>query len=157
MPFDRLMGWIDQNGEVRDDSLPVVVPRKRRGTLWLYGQWWFQMSQNAAIELSKDKDLRGRPKDVLLYLYGTLDFDNYVETNASRIGREIDIDASAVRKCLRLLRDKGVILEGPSVGNSRTWRLNPKYGFKGNPVGKVTRDGHGRLRLVVDNSGSEIP
>ncbi|EAV6897715.1 hypothetical protein FA598_25430, partial [Salmonella enterica] len=38
---------------------------------------------------------------------------------------------SAVSRAIRHLLEFGIILEGPKIGRSKTYRLNPQFGWKG--------------------------
>ena len=50
-----------------------------------------------------------------------------------------------------LLERKGLILRGPKLGHSHAWRLNPDYGYKGDPEGKVCQpDGKKTVFRVID-------
>lgn len=109
------------------------------------------MSQDPLLMLAKDKELRGRPMAVLTYLLAVLDFENFVQVPQSEIAAELDIGRSHVSEAISLIESKGILLRGPKVGRSSSWRLNPHYGFKGNPRGKVYRTRNGELRLVSNN------
>lgn len=151
MAGERIVGWLDEHGEVHD-GVPVFVGRQRKGIEQIYGRRFFTMSQDPLVMLAKDKDLRGRPRAVLDYLLAYLDFENFVQVPQTEIAAELDIGRSHVSEAIKLLEEKGILLRGPKVGRSSSWRLNPLYGFKGDPRGKVRRSRTGELRLVTNNS-----
>ena len=63
----RKLGSIDLNtGEILD-GVPVYVQAKVK-----WNEGFFMGIQDAFIEIAKDKDLSGRPKDVLMYLLESL-------------------------------------------------------------------------------------
>jgi hypothetical protein len=55
-----------------------------------------------------------------------------------------------VSRAISLLVSKGILIRGPKVGHSYAFQLNPTYGYKGNPRGKVynTADGHAAFRVI---------
>jgi len=156
----RFVEWYDEDGEIHKD-MPIHFVRpynpkprqkKRVGFTDMYGFGkWGGSSDAGAVMIAKDKELRkGLTLAIYEYLKGTVGFNNYILTNATIISRELDINDAHVRRSLRLLKEKGVIIEGPSVGNARSLRLNPNYYYKGNPS-DVEVDKLGNLNLVVNN------
>jgi hypothetical protein len=66
------------------------------------------------------------------------------------------MEKAQVSKAIKLLVNKGILLRGPRVGHSYAFRLNPTYGYKGNPRGKVLSMGDGRnVFRLVDGSKEE--
>lgn len=110
-------------GELLD--VPLHVPPSRKPTI--YGSRWFQMSQDAATLLAKDKELRGQTHAVLLYLYGKLDFDNYLTISQQEIADTLDMYQPDVSKSLSKLVKKEILLKE----STNRYRLNPDYGWKG--------------------------
>ena len=118
----------ERTGELM--NLPVYLnsPQKRPT---IYGDRWFQMAQDPLIEMAGDIELRGIPMAVLLYMCGRLDFDNYVKISQQEIADSIKASRPNVNKAVKLLLRKQVLIRGPSVGQSNSYRLNPAYGWKG--------------------------
>ena len=96
-----------------------------------YERGWIMNSQEALIEIAKDKDLQGRTLRVFLYLCGILDFHNLIQIPQVEICKELDLKRSHVSLSIKILIDKGIILQGSKVGRSFAYRLNPDYGWKG--------------------------
>ena len=62
-----------------------------------------------------------------------------------------------VSRAIKLLLDKSIIERHPDVGNAYAFRLNPTYGYKGDPRGKVISLGDGRaaFRVIEGNKKSQ--
>ena len=107
------------------------------------------MAQAALMTLAKDKELTGRPRRVLDYLMAVLDFENFVQVSQADIAEELDLHRPDVSSAIKLLEQKEILIPGPKIGRSKCWRLNPNFGYKGNPNGKVKRHSQkGNLYLV---------
>ena len=96
-----------------------------------YAGGWLMNNQKALELLSKQKDFKGETLRVLLFLMSRLDFENLIEISKVEISKELDIHRVNVSKAFKQLIDKGILLEGPKVGRSFAYRLNPDYGWKG--------------------------
>lgn len=74
----KIKGYVDKyTGE--DYGFPVVCGRKRNP----YGNGWVMNSQDAAILLAKDKDIKGETHRVLWFIIGILDFENWVQLSVT--------------------------------------------------------------------------
>lgn len=130
-PRTRKIGAIDiHTGEVLD-GVPVLIPSRQPSP---YGERWMQLHQEPLIEIACDKEITLQHHRVLMYLNAILDFDNWIYTQPTEIGRALGIHRSNVRAVLRLLEKKQIIIPGPRVGNAPTYRLNPLFGWKGKIV-----------------------
>ena len=96
-----------------------------------YSGGWIMNSQEALKLIAKDKDLQGRTLRIFLYLCGILDFENLIQIPQVEICRELDLKRSNVSLAIKILVDKGILIQGPKVGRSFAYRLNPDYGWKG--------------------------
>ena len=96
-----------------------------------YSGGWVMNSQEALKLIAKDKDLQGRTLRVFLYLCGILDFENLIQIPQIEICKELDLKRSNVSLAVKTLVDKGILIQGPKVGRSFAYRLNPDYGWKG--------------------------
>ncbi|NJO93148.1 MAG: MarR family transcriptional regulator [Hydrococcus sp. RM1_1_31] len=122
----NLKGYVDKyTGE--EFGFPVIVGRKRNP----YGKGWVMNSQDAAILLAKDKDIKGETHRVLWLIIGILDFENWVQLSITEIAKELGMHQPDVSKAMRVLEDKQIILRGPKVGRSYAFMLNPEFGWKG--------------------------
>jgi hypothetical protein len=135
----RNLGTIDLNtGEILD-GVPVYVHAKIK---WREG--WFMGIQDAFLALAKDKEICGRTRRVLDYMFGKLGFENYICIQQKEICEALDLKKQNVSSAIKLLLKKGIILPGPKLGRTNSYRLNPTYGWKG----KVTNLAKTRLELV---------
>jgi DNA-binding transcriptional ArsR family regulator len=123
---ERNLGTIDlDTGEIISKGVPVYVPAKRQNG---FGRW-FAMAQDALRVLkqfSRLEDCR-----VLFALLEKLDYENLITANQAEIARDLGMKRSSVNQTIKRLIAAGAILEGPKVGVSRTYRLNPSFGWKG--------------------------
>ena len=88
--------------------------------------------QDSFIELAKDQELTLEHKNILLYLFGRLDFENFIQQKPIGNSRII---RNAKTKCIKsnensLYKNK-LSWKGQKVGRSKCYRLNPNYGWKG--------------------------
>lgn len=92
---------------------------------------WFMCFQEGFKELAKDRELRGAPRSVLDYLMSILDYENDLKITQAIIAKELNIGTNRVSEAIKVLLDKKIILKGPKLGCSWSYRLNHKYGWKG--------------------------
>jgi DNA-binding transcriptional regulator GbsR (MarR family) len=125
-PTGKLKGYVDKyTGE--EFGFPVIVGRKRNP----YGKGWVMNSQDAAILLAKDKDIKGETHRVLWLIIGILDFENWVQLSVTEIAKELKMHRPDVSKAMKVLEEKEIILRGPKLGRSYAFMLNPEFGWKG--------------------------
>ena len=105
---------------------------------------WFMAFQDSFAAIAKDPDMNGETFRVLTYLYSLLDFKNYIQQSQKEVAEGLGMRKEHVSRAMKLLTSKRIVLEGPRVGRSRSYRLNPNYGWKG----KVKTMQEYRLRLV---------
>lgn len=111
------------------ESVPVWVGGKPVHSI--YGNRWFMASQDAWDELSKNERLVGRPTQVLIYLLGKLDFENWIYLQQTDISKDLKLQKTHVSKYIGLLCKEKILLKGPKIGNGYGYRLNPNFGWKG--------------------------
>ena len=139
----RRLGTIDlDTGEVLTEGIPIWIGRKPR-----INNGWFMAFQDAFEILSKDRELTGEANRVLLYLFSRLDFDNFIQVQQSDIAQALDLKKQNVNRCIRILSKKEIILKGPKIGRSSSFRLNPNFGWKGK-VSSLREAQREHLKLV---------
>lgn len=114
---------------------------------------WIAMAQKALKEIARDKDLKLESKNVLYWLLGELDFENYLLVNQSEVAKELDMQQANVSRAIKSLTSKGVFIPGPKAGRFRTFRLNPHYGWKGK--GRNHQEAIKRHNLEVIQGGKQ--
>ncbi len=118
------------SGELLEGFVAVVQPKRRNG----FRKGWLAMAQDA-LSLLATADLTGRDYKVLMALLARLDFDNLIQVNQAEVAREIGIRRSHFSESVGKLIDLGALIEGPRVGVHKTYRLNPRFGWKGSASG----------------------
>ena len=127
MATRRLIGHIDANGEIHEGAvLALVVPKRKNG----FDEGWVAVAQNAYLALA-NSGLGLDARRVLDILLARLDFENWIHLPQSEIAAMLNMQRSHVSRAMRDLEKVGVILRGPKVGRSITYRINPNFGWKG--------------------------
>ena len=101
----------------------------------------------------KRPDMTGETMKVLMYLFGKLDFENFIQQTQIDVAEGLGMRKQNVNRAMQILTAKQIVLEGPKVGRSKCYRLNPNYGWKGkvkNPsrIAKGTIQSHRRWQRV---------
>ena len=96
-----------------------------------------QVNQDFLQEFAARRDVGAEVLRVFLYLNARLDFENIIQVPQLEIAEKLGIKRQNVYRATRQLEDLGIILRGPKVGRSSSWRLNPNAGWKGKNCGTV--------------------
>lgn len=144
----RRLGAIDLDTGEMVNGVNIYDTQKRTGFQLLYGWNYCFMSQNSMMKIAADKELTGQQLRVFLYLTGKMDFENFLRIRQEDIAKELDMQKADVSRAMKLLETKGVLQRGPKVAQSYTWRMNPNYGYKGDPRGKVRKERDGSLQFI---------
>ena len=130
----KKLGQIDLGtGEILEDGFVAYVAPKRRNGFSKEG--WVAMANHAMAVLKQVRsidDLR-----VLFALIEQLDFENLIVANQAEIARDLEMKAHNVNRSVKNLIALGAIFEGPRIGVSRSYRLNPEFGWKGSAKNHV--------------------
>ena len=100
----------------------------------LMGSSWMQVNQQFLEEFASRKDVTGEVLRVFLYLNARLDFENIIQVPQTEIAERLGLQPQNVHRAIKQLEALGVIIRGPKVGRSSSWRLNPQAGWKGKVV-----------------------
>jgi len=117
-----------ETGEVLAGFVAYVVPRRANG---FTGGWMATAQQAAMMVAQHRKELGEEGLAVLWMLVAKLDFENHLLLNQAELGRELGMHRQSVQQAIKKLMGLGILLEGPKVGQSRSYRLNPEFGWKG--------------------------
>jgi hypothetical protein len=109
-----------------------------------YATEWTALNQDAVLSLVQDRDLTGETWRVLVGVIGLMDHQNHIRVRPCDVAEHLGIVTGNVSRQIKLLASKGVLLPG----KRRAWRLNPLYGFKGDPDRGLRRAPGGELVLV---------
>ena len=126
----RLQQIDSETGEIIDGFVAYVVPKRKNG----FGQGWLAMAQNGAERLAQS-NLSGNDFKVLMKLLSVLDYENLIQVSQAEIARELNMHRQHVQRSIKRLLDLGIVLEGVKIGISRSYRLNPNFGWKGSAKG----------------------
>jgi len=94
------------------------------------GGGFFMAQQEGFIHLAK-LGLKGQEMQILMYVLGKLDFENWIRISQAEISKELDIARSHISAGIKKLVEQGILHKGPKVGTSWTYRLDPSFGVKG--------------------------
>lgn len=124
----KRLGQVDlETGEVIEDGFIAYVAPKRENA---FGKRWLAMAQDM-MDITAKSDLTGSDYKVLMLLLSRLDYENLLVINQSELAEYIGMTRNNFSRSMRNLIEKGIILKGPRIGVSRSFRLNPTYGWKG--------------------------
>ena len=126
----RLQQIDSETGEIIDGFVAYVVPKRKNG----FGQGWLAMAQNGA-EILAQSNLSGNDFKVLMKLLSVLDYENLIQVSQAEIARELNMHRQHVQRSIKRLLDLGILLEGVKIGISRSYRLNPNFGWTGSAKG----------------------
>ena len=62
-------------------------------------------------------------------------YENLIKVNQAEVSEQVGMNRHNVNRSIKKLIELGVILEGVKIGISRSYRLNPNFGWKGSAKG----------------------
>jgi len=139
-----------ETGEPLEGEFVAIVARRRTNG---FQQGWVAMAQAPLDLLADDPHISGEELRVLLKILGRLDFNNLLVLNQADLARQMNLHRQAVQRGIRRLVARKVVLEGPRIGVSRSYRLNPRFGWKGSAKGHVVAlndAGREHLKAIQD-------
>jgi len=96
-----------------------------------YNTGWVMNSQKALEAIAIDKEITGRIHRVLWLLIANLDFENWIQIPQKEICEKLNMKKPDVSSAIKILEKKEIILRGPKLGRSYSFRLNPDFAWKG--------------------------
>jgi len=123
----KRLGQVDLNtGEVLEEGfIAYIAPKRQNG----FGRW-IAMAQEMFMNIA-NLGLNNTDHRVYMALLSQLDFENLLVVNQSQLAEALGIQRQNFSKSVQRLLKEGIILQGPKIGVSRSFRLNPTYGWKG--------------------------
>lgn len=94
------------------------------------GKGWLALYTDVAEWLAIQR-LTGEQYSVMLFLFGKLDFDNYLSVGLQDIADKTGIKLPNISRAMRKLKELNIIIEGPVSGKFKSYRLNPYVAHKG--------------------------
>ena len=129
--MNRHMQQIDQQtGEVVEGFVAYVVPKRKNG----FQKGWMAMAQEAMMMLAQS-NLTGNDMKVMWAMLARLDYENLIQVNQAEVAEQVGMNRHNVNRSIKKLIELGVVLEGVKIGISRSYRLNPNFGWKGSAKG----------------------
>ena len=129
--MNRHMQQIDQQtGEVIEGFVAYVVPKRKNG----FQKGWMAMAQEAMMMLAQS-NLTGNDMKVMWAMLARLDYENLIQVNQAEVAEQVGMNRHHVNRSIKKLIELGVVLEGVKIGISRSYRLNPNFGWKGSAKG----------------------
>lgn len=111
-------------GEEVGSFVAVIRPRQKSAF-----ERHFTMNQDALKILART--LTGEQFKVLMMLLADLDYENYIQVAQADIADSLNMQKTNVSRSIKSLLELSVILQGPKIGRSHSYRLNPSFGWKG--------------------------
>ena len=95
---------------------------------------------------------------VLWMLFVYLDFENHLVISQAVIARELGMQRQNVQRAIKRLIEIGTLLEGPKIGQNRSYQLNPEFGWMGSAENHVKAlDEHRRKRMKAARITGLVP
>lgn len=113
-----------ETGEDLGGFVAVIRPKQKSSF-----ERHFTMNQ-AALKIIAT-ELNHEQTKVLMMLLADLDYENYIQVAQIDIAEALRMQKTHVSRAIKNLIEFGIIIEGPKIGRSKTYRLNPQFGWKG--------------------------
>ena len=142
--MNRHMQQIDhQTGEVVEGFVAYVVQSaktdfRKDGWQWL----------KEAMMMLAQSNLTGNDMKVMWAMLARLDYENLIQVNQAEVSEQVGMNRHNVNRSIKKLIELGVILEGVKIGISRSYRLNPNFGWKGSAKASHREALHEHLKVI---------
>ncbi|MGR5968999.1 replication/maintenance protein RepL [Bacillus paranthracis] len=114
----------EETGEIQQY---LLTPAKKKK---VYKGDWVMMFQEGLTHVAK-LNLKGETLRVYMILLAKLDYENWLRVRQQDIADELNIKKQAVSRAIKELFEHGILVKGPKVGASNTYRLDPSFAFRG--------------------------
>ncbi len=121
----RIITQVERSTREELGGFVAVIRPKQKSSF----QWHFTRSQAALITIANE--LNHDQMRVLMALLAELDYENYIQVAQIDVAEALTMQKTKVRRAVKNLIDLGVILDGPKIGRSKTYRLHRQFGWKG--------------------------
>ena len=105
----------------------------------------FFMAIQDGFEWLSRQNFSGETLRVLMHVMAKLDFENYILVKQADVAAALGMRQENVSRAMKVFTQAGVIHIGPKLGQVKTYRLDPSFGFKGRAknMGKLLELVHG--------------
>ncbi len=134
-----------ETGESINGFVAVIRPKQKSSF-----ERHFTMNQAALLTIANQ--LTHEQTRVLLALLTNLDYENFIQVSQIDIAENLKMNRPNTSRAIKNLLTMEIILQGPKIGRSNTFRLNPNFGWKGTVSNHKKAISHG---LSVINGGKE--
>ncbi|MBD2790586.1 helix-turn-helix domain-containing protein, partial [Xenorhabdus sp. DI] len=66
-----------------------------------------------------------------MILLAKLDYENWLRIRQKDIAKELNMNPPHVSRAIKELFEHGILVKGPKIGASNTYRLDPSFAFRG--------------------------
>lgn len=115
-------------GEYEDDGAVLVVSRRKAALPY---ERCFIMNQDEMLKTMAGANLGSEAYRVFFALCSKLDFENLIAVSQTELAQQINMTKQNFYRGVKRLVSEGVLEDGPTLSGRRTFRLNPRYGWKG--------------------------
>ena len=120
------LGQIDLDTMEIQEGCVVWVPHRPK-----IKERFFMGFQDALIEIAKDPEITKESYRLLIFLFGHLDYENFIHITQKEIAKDLEMQPSHVSRAMSLLCKKYIVELAPGTGRTKCYRLNPHFGWKG--------------------------
>ena len=126
----HMVGSVTAEGEIIEGVYAVIPARRKNG----FSKGWYAMGTEPTgelIDLMITRKLQARDLMTLLAMLEALDLENFIRVSQTHLAERLQMKAPNVSRSIKALVTNGILLTGPKVGKSTTYRLSPEFGWKG--------------------------
>ncbi|MEI4624108.1 helix-turn-helix domain-containing protein (plasmid) [Bacillus pfraonensis] len=114
----------EETGEIQQY---LLTPAKKKK---VYKGDWVMVFQEGLTYVAK-LNLKGETLRVYMILLSKLDYENWLRIRQKDIAEELGMKPPHVSRAIKELSNHGILVKGPKVGASNTYRLDPSFAFRG--------------------------
>jgi biotin operon repressor len=131
MSLDKEIMIEAPNEETGEIEQYILTPASKKKKV-VKGDWvmMFQEGLNKVAQL----DLQGQTYRVYMVLLAKLDYENWLRISQKDISEKLGMKTPHVSRAIKELIEHGILVKGPKVGTSNTYRLDPDFAFRGKDV-----------------------
>lgn len=119
----------DELTEIR--QFVEVLPGRRRETT-PFAKLYLSQTK----ELVKDKEIRPDTLRVYFYCLANVRYENVIDISQKEVASDLGMHKSNVSKCFKQLIEKKIFFLDRKIGQTKTYRLNVFYAYRGNVKGR---------------------
>lgn len=97
---------------------------------------WCMIFQQAVGALGIDKSITARSKEILLYIIGQMDFENWVMIEQTMIAEKFEMHKQHVNRAIKELLKRGYLEQGPKLGRINSYKVDLQLVWKGKAINR---------------------